>query len=70
MKGRLFIHGDRASPNGGRDLPSITYTGARPAKVICVTTREETRYFTDERDAHRLMQAGPVRKLRILPVLD
>lgn len=70
MKNTLYIHSNRASSHGRDDCPMIKYSGDKPNRVICLHTSDEILYFTDEREAHAVMQAQPFRKVRMLPVID
>lgn len=70
MTGVLYIHADRASPNGTSADPQVRFVGKRPSRVICVRTASGMHYFIDSRDAHDLMQEETVQDVRMLPVLD
>ena len=70
MKGTLYIHTDRASSDGHNGTPSVEYAGGKPDRVICLHVYGDVLYFTDDRDAHDAMQAMPVERVRLLPVID
>ncbi len=70
MTNILYIFEDRASSTGGGDDPQVVYSGDKPNRVICLFAGEEILYFTDDREAHAVMQARPIERVRLLPVID
>lgn len=68
MDKSLFIKEGKVSHDGSEGDVELPFYGDRPTKVICVTINSTKYYFTDEREAHDVIQASKVESVYFLLV--